>query len=137
MSVRTLPVPKREETITEDLGKPSIMSPETHSPLNGADNVSSGHSKPLAVVNGDMEAPFLAAMQTALHALGDLMENREQQQKMAMADAEEYYPLGYSEEQWFRLMEVFLEFVNSRIELRRAIAEAREHWLIDHGYART
>ncbi|KAG6029168.1 hypothetical protein E4U19_007471 [Claviceps sp. Clav32 group G5] len=135
MSVRILPVRKREEPITEDLDKPSIVSPETRSPLNGADNVSSGHSKPLAVVNGDMEAPFLAAMQTALHALRHLMENRERQQKMAMADAEEYFPLGYSEEQWFRLLKVFLEFVNSRVELRRAIEEARRHWLIDHARA--
>ncbi|KAG5930841.1 hypothetical protein E4U60_006761 [Claviceps pazoutovae] len=42
-----------------------------------------------------------------------------------------------SEEQWFRLLEVFFEFVHSRLELRRAIAEARWHWLIDHDYART
>ncbi|KAG5916036.1 hypothetical protein E4U61_004010 [Claviceps capensis] len=129
-------VPKREEPITEDLGKPSIMSPETRSPLNGADNVSSGHSKPLSVVYGDMEAPFLAAMKTALYALNDLIDNRERQQNMAMADAEKYYPLGYSREQWVRLLKVFFEFVDWRIELRQAIAEARWHWLIDHDYAR-
>ncbi|KAG5931213.1 hypothetical protein E4U60_006338 [Claviceps pazoutovae] len=106
-------VPKREEPITEDLDKPSIMSQETRSPLNGADNVSSGHSKPLAVVNGDMEAPFLAAMQTALHALNDLMENRERQQKTAMADAEEYYPLGYSDVTRANIWDLELRNVNS------------------------
>ncbi|KAG5960786.1 hypothetical protein E4U58_004523 [Claviceps cyperi] len=132
MSVRILPVPKREEPIMEGVDEPSIMSPETRSPLNGADDVSSGQSEPLAVVYRDIEAPFLAAMQTALHALNDLLENRERQQEMAVAEAEEYYPLGYSEDQWFRLLKVFLEFVQSRIELRRAIAEARRHWLIDH-----
>ncbi|KAG6073708.1 hypothetical protein E4U16_004527 [Claviceps sp. LM84 group G4] len=116
-----------EKSITENLDESRIMSPETRSPLNGADNVSRGHSKPLAIVKRSAETPFLAAMQTALHALNDLMKNQEREQEMALADAGEHYPPRYSEKQWFRLLKVFLEVVNSRIELRRANAEDGGH----------
>ncbi|KAG6019408.1 hypothetical protein E4U19_007240 [Claviceps sp. Clav32 group G5] len=88
-----------EKLTTEDLDESRIMSPETRSPLNGADNVSRGHSKPLAIVKRSAEAPFLAAMQTTLHALNVLVKNQEREQEMALADAEEYYPLRHSEKQ--------------------------------------
>ncbi|KAG6110832.1 hypothetical protein E4U31_005267 [Claviceps sp. LM219 group G6] len=91
------------------------MSPETRSPSSSAESVSSEHSEARAVVNRDMEVPFLAAMRTALLALRDLIEYRESQQEMAMADAEVYYPLGYNDEQWLRLVTVFREFSNSRM----------------------
>ncbi|KAG6062436.1 hypothetical protein E4U32_002301 [Claviceps aff. humidiphila group G2b] len=91
------------------------MSPETRSPSSSAESVSSEHSEARAVVNRDMEVPFLAAMRKALLALRDLIEYRESQQEMAMADAEVYYPLGYNYEQWLRLVIVFREFSNSRM----------------------
>lgn len=118
----------------EDLDELSIMFPKTPSSWRDADRVSIGHFESLAVVDRDIEAPFLAAMVTALEALWGLLEKRQRQHEKAAAaespireDYGEPFPLGCTDEQWCRLLQVFADFSRWQVELARATSEARRH----------
>ncbi|KAG5916038.1 hypothetical protein E4U61_004012 [Claviceps capensis] len=123
--IRSMPNPY-EESIMEDLDELSIMFPKTPSSWRDADRVSIGHFEPLAVVDRDIEAPFLAAMVTALGALWGLLEKRQRQHEEGLAHAERF-PLGCTDEQWRRLLQVFADFSRWQVELSRATSEARWH----------